>query len=167
MPRVTECCVFGPSGQLPVIPSMAKAGHGNGTARPAKGAEVPRPLPWASRDSGWKVGEYLCETHALDGAVQAANPRLVARRQLEALACEGFTLVSGYECEFFLERAGGSRLPPFDATNDLTCMALAEMEPLLYTIEHQLHASGIGKHRNSNKNNNKISYLYMQASGYN
>jgi glutamine synthetase len=123
---------------------MAQAGHGNGFAKPGKGAEVPRSLPWASRDTGFKVGEYLCETHTLDGAVQASNPRLVARRQLDALAALGFTLVSGYECEFFMQKVG-SQQPPFDGTNGLTSVALAEMESFLYSVEHQLHASGIGE----------------------
>ena len=49
------------------------------------------------------IPQVLCETRWLqDGTPQAACPRFVARKQLEALEKLGFKLQSTYELEFFL-----------------------------------------------------------------
>lgn len=57
-------------------------------------------LPWAD-----KTARVLCEPYFLDGRPAAAAPRLVAGKLLSDLAALGYTVLSGFEYEFYIVNA--------------------------------------------------------------
>lgn len=66
-----------------------------------------RVLPWLD-----STARLICEPRFYDGTPAAAAPRYVARRQLEALAEQGYRIRAGFEYEFYLQHAD-SGAPPY------------------------------------------------------
>ena len=77
------------------IPDIKDTNSGNVLARPQTGTLHPLPL----NGGPCKMGEVLCETYFPNGTTQEANPRTMARRQLELLHEMGYGLVSSWELE--------------------------------------------------------------------
>lgn len=99
--------------------------------------ETYRVLPWADR-----TARLLCEPHFQDDTPALAAPRLVARRQLEALAATGYGLYSGFEYEcYFVDAA--TRVAPFPGIQIFSTLRNSFNEALVYQILRQMSAIGV------------------------
>ncbi len=99
--------------------------------------ETYRVLPWAN-----KTARLLCEPYFQDGTPALAAPRLVARRQLEALAATGYGLYSGFEYEcYFVDAA--TREAPFPGIQIFSTLRNSFNEALVYQILRQMSAVGV------------------------
>src|SRR5581483_7237022 len=94
-------------------------------------------LPWA--DSTARV---LCEPHFLDGRPAMAAPRLVAKKMLNELTGMGYTVVSGFEYEFYLVDAN-TRQAPFPGIQIFATLRNNFDEALVYEILREMSAVGV------------------------
>jgi glutamine synthetase len=94
-------------------------------------------LPWAD-----KTARVLCEPFYLDGRPALAAPRLVAKKQIEALNAMGYHLSSGFEYEFYLVNAV-TRQPPFLGIQIFATLHTNFNEALLYDILRGMAGTGV------------------------
>ena len=92
----------GPMAESVPIPEVEARQEDNGLLMAA--CDCVRPIPWAGKGK-YKVGEVLSEMHWMDGSIQEAGPRPIARKQIQRLHEHGFALKSAFEMEFVLEHA--------------------------------------------------------------
>ena len=89
----------------------------------------------------WQVGEVLCEMkwplHYKEGSFMQACPRYALRKQLNTLQELGFHLMSAFELEFTLFKAGTLDLASPIRNGALT-QTHAKFEDYLYTVESAL-----------------------------
>ena len=130
--------VFGPRSQLVLPPEMS--GTGNMIIRCVP--ETFHMLPWAG-DGVYSVGEVLCETTWTDGSPMKAQPRIVARGQVEKLKQEfGLTITSGWEEEFVIVDKKTQK-PLFEGCDISTHLLLAEHERLFLDMQTLMEKGGI------------------------
>lgn len=96
-----------------------------------------RVLPWAD-----KTARILCEPHFLDGRPAMAAPRLVAKKLLDDLGALGYTLVSGFEYEFYIVDAK-TRQAPFQGIQIFSTLRNNFDEALVYQILRDMSALGV------------------------
>eukprot|EP00873_Tetraselmis_striata_P004138 jgi/Tetstr1/424402/TSEL_014961.t1 len=95
-------------------------------------------------DTMWKAGTppAMAAAAAGDEAWQAANPRAIARAQLEKLCRLGFTLKSAHEYEFRL--FDGKTLEPVIRGNNIfNTLVVAQYEEELFEVEANLRMQGV------------------------
>lgn len=121
---------FGAYSNIVLMPEVVEAGHCDCLAKPREALRgvsgalpAVAPVPWAGGgkhrvvsvicDTMWKAGTppAMAAAAAGDEAWQAANPRAIARAQLEKLCRLGFTLKSAHEYEFRCERLPSACTP--------------------------------------------------------
>jgi len=94
-------------------------------------------LPWAD-----KTARVLCEPYYVDGRPALAAPRLVARTQLDDLQKLGYTLVSGFEYEFYVVDAK-TRQAPFPGIQIFATLRNNFDEAVVYDILRNMSALGV------------------------
>ena len=84
------------------VPDIKNTNSGNVFACPQPGTLHVLPL----NGGPCRMGEVLCETYFPNGEIQEANPRTIARKQLDSLKALGYELFSAWELETtFLDEA--------------------------------------------------------------
>lgn len=94
-------------------------------------------LPWAD-----KTARVLCEPHFLDGRPAMAAPRLVARKLIDELSEMGFSVLSGFEYEFYLVDAK-TYDAPFPGIQIFATLRNNFDEALVYQILRDMSAVGV------------------------
>lgn len=94
-------------------------------------------LPWAEN-----TARVLCEPHFLDGAPAMAAPRLVARKLIDELAGMGYTVLSGFEYEFYLVDAK-THDAPFPGIQIFSTLRNSFDEALVYEILRSMSKVGV------------------------
>lgn len=94
-------------------------------------------LPWAE-----DTARVLCEPHFLDGRPALAAPRLVARKALDELASMGFSVLSGFEYEFYVVDAK-THDAPFPGIEIFATLRNSFDEPFVYEILRDMSAVGV------------------------
>jgi glutamine synthetase len=117
-----------------------------------------RIFPWGDPDN--RVARIICDVHRADGHAFTGDPRFVLKRQIEAAAKQGYTMMAGVEAEFFLFRrseAGSPTRETHDAGGyfDLTPVDLGEvarrdivnvLEMMGFEVEAAHHEVAPGQH---------------------
>ncbi len=94
-------------------------------------------LPWADR-----TARVLCEPHFLDGRPAMAAPRLVARKLVDELASMGYSVLSGFEYEFYVVNAK-THDAPFPGIQIFATLRNNFDEALVYEILRGMSAVGV------------------------
>lgn len=94
-------------------------------------------LPWADR-----TARILCEPYFLDGRPAPGAPRFVARKLLDELAGMGYTVLSGFEYEFYLVDAK-THAAPFPGIQIFATLRNNFDEPLVYQILRDMPGVGV------------------------
>jgi glutamine synthetase len=115
-------------------------------------------FPWGDAEN--RVARVICDVHTADGRPFDGDPRRVLKRQIEAAAELGFTMMAGVEAEFFLFHRGDDGSPTrltHDAGGyfDLTPVDLGEvarrdivnvLEMMGFEVEAGHHEVAPGQH---------------------
>ena len=108
-------------------------------------------IPWKP-----EVGWLASDLH-MDGQPVEESPRVVLKRQVEAARAEGYRLMSGVECEFFLIKGDELALADSQDTATKPCydqLALMRQYDIIKEICDSMQTLGWGPYQNDHEDGN-------------
>ena len=128
---------FGPLAEIHLVGTAKALDLGNAYAKPV--VNQIKLLPWEC-SANVKIGEILCEPELRDGQKIEENPRYLARKQLQTLEAMGFQLMSAYEHEFLVTKAGK---PLYESRQYCSTVKLMEVKDFILDLEKNMWQCGI------------------------
>lgn len=115
-------------------------------------------FPW--KDQDWVTARLICDIYTADGEPFPGDPRQVLRRAIDAAARQGFSMMAGPECEFFLfpldaggqpaltthDRAGYFDLAPVDKGEEARADMVTALTAMGFEVEAGHHEVAHGQH---------------------
>jgi glutamine synthetase len=115
-------------------------------------------FPWKGAEG--VTARLICDIHTADGEPFQGDPRFVLRRAIRAAADQGFTMMAGPECEFFLfpltpdgrpelvthDKAGYFDLAPLDKGEEARADMITALTAMGFQVEAGHHEVANGQH---------------------
>ncbi|MDR7521617.1 MAG: type I glutamate--ammonia ligase [Armatimonadota bacterium] len=115
-------------------------------------------FPW--KDQEGVTARLICDVYTSDGEPFPGDPRHVLRRAIEAASGQGFAMMAGPECEFFLfptdaagqpvlathDRAGYFDLAPLDKGEEARADMVTALTAMGFEVEAGHHEVAHGQH---------------------
>jgi glutamine synthetase len=115
-------------------------------------------FPWKGAEG--VTARLICDIHTADGEPFQGDPRYVLRRAIKAAQDQGFTMMAGPECEFFLfplaadgrpelvthDKAGYFDLAPLDKGEEARADMITALTAMGFQVEAGHHEVAHGQH---------------------